>query len=569
MSSYQVHKTDVLVVGGGIAAAFAAIRAREKGAQVLLVDKSFYGRSGTSSLASGVFQSYMPGDDLDRWVALHTNPMVNKRALRRALETTYDLLMLMDRWGVKWVKDKGQIVRRYTAIGSPVAVNAMMAEGGPQMMMALRNATLRQGVEVLNRVMVTELLTSDGAHPSRERVVGAVGFDPRSGEPHVFQAKATVLCTGPIHFPYPRAGWGFHGMPINTTGEGAAFAFRAGAELSKMEFLSGWGVIPAEFYCAPGLEMGSALGARFVNAQGEVIAEGAGLRRFRLGRAVIREYGMGRGPVYWDVTHLDPADLRLYKQVVPIVINSYERAGYDPSREKVPYVTMFPFLSGTLGGAGVRIKESGEASLPGLYAAGNNSDGAFIGLAQALNLCAVGGWYSGEAAGQAASKEARAEPQKSQIENLIEETFRPMRIKTGVSFNDLRRELENLYGREITQVLNKARLERGLSKVRGLREALLPRLRASEPRELAKVLSMKNFVESLEMSLEVVLHRTESRGNVLREDFPHIDNENWLKYTFMRREENGRPVLVDETIPEGPERELPERRKVLHPFFKR
>ena len=58
-------ETDVLVIGGGIAGAFAAYRAREAGARVLLADRSYFGRSGCSALASGVYPSYMPGDDID------------------------------------------------------------------------------------------------------------------------------------------------------------------------------------------------------------------------------------------------------------------------------------------------------------------------------------------------------------------------------------------------------------------------------------------------------------------------------------------------------------------------
>ncbi len=44
--------TDVLIIGGGIAAAFAAYKARLSGAHVLLVDRSYFGRSGCSALAS-------------------------------------------------------------------------------------------------------------------------------------------------------------------------------------------------------------------------------------------------------------------------------------------------------------------------------------------------------------------------------------------------------------------------------------------------------------------------------------------------------------------------------------
>ena len=54
---------DGMSIGGGIAAAFAAYKARRSGARVLLVDRSYFGRSGCSALASGIYPSYMPGDN--------------------------------------------------------------------------------------------------------------------------------------------------------------------------------------------------------------------------------------------------------------------------------------------------------------------------------------------------------------------------------------------------------------------------------------------------------------------------------------------------------------------------
>ena len=44
----KIIETDVLVIGGGLAGCFAAVRARELGADVTLVDKNYIGRSGCS-----------------------------------------------------------------------------------------------------------------------------------------------------------------------------------------------------------------------------------------------------------------------------------------------------------------------------------------------------------------------------------------------------------------------------------------------------------------------------------------------------------------------------------------
>ena len=568
MPNKIVHETDVLIVGGGVAAACAAIKASEAGVRVLLVDKGFFGRSGTSALASGVFQAYMEGDDLDRWVKAHTNPMVNITALRKGIKVTGELLQNMDQWGVKWIKNEGKIQRVDMAVGPLFPVNAMMGEGGPQFMMALRNESLRRGIDVVNRVMVTELLTSDGLHPTNERVTGALGFDTIEGDVHVFRAKSTILCTGPVHIPYPKAGGGFHGMPINCTGDGVAAAYRAGAQLSKMEFLAGWGVIPAEFYSAPGLEMGAGLGVRFINDEGTEIAGGDRIRRFRLARSVIREYGEGRGPIYMDATGLSPEDMRLYKQVVPIVLNTYERSGYDPSRDPVPFVTMLPFQSGTLGGAGIRVTPNGSTTLPGLYAAGNTSDGGFMGLAQALNLCAVGGWYAGAEGAASAKTRSDTEAFDGQVDRLARDTIEPLERTGGTNFDSTRDELESLYGTDITEVLNATRLEPIVRKVADIRNRLVPLMSASDPHDLAKVLGMRNFLQCMEISVLAAQRRTESRGNVLREDFPYMDNENWLKYTFAKMGGNGQPELFDEAIPEDADHRIPERKKVLHPFFR-
>ena len=53
------YTCDVLVVGGGMAGCFAAIKARQKGADVILIDKGYVGKSGQSPYA-GSFMVFNP-----------------------------------------------------------------------------------------------------------------------------------------------------------------------------------------------------------------------------------------------------------------------------------------------------------------------------------------------------------------------------------------------------------------------------------------------------------------------------------------------------------------------------
>ena len=66
--SFNTIDTDVLIIGGGIAACLAAIEAKRKGVDVVLVDKAHVGRSGNSPLMSGILTMFdADDDDYDSW----------------------------------------------------------------------------------------------------------------------------------------------------------------------------------------------------------------------------------------------------------------------------------------------------------------------------------------------------------------------------------------------------------------------------------------------------------------------------------------------------------------------
>ncbi|WP_449488518.1 FAD-dependent oxidoreductase, partial [Streptomyces purpurascens] len=85
--------TDVLVIGGGPAATWAALKAAQDGADVVLADKGYCGTSGaTASAGTGVW--YVPPEPAAREAAMASREalggfLADRRWMTRVLDQTY------------------------------------------------------------------------------------------------------------------------------------------------------------------------------------------------------------------------------------------------------------------------------------------------------------------------------------------------------------------------------------------------------------------------------------------------------------------------------------------------
>ena len=544
--------TDVLVIGGGIAAAFAAYKARLSGSRVLLVDRSYFGRSGCSALASGVFPSYMPGDKAEDWInGLGAGPLVNQRLLVKSLPVMYEHLTTMDRWGVKWLKENGDIARM-GAPGREFKNGAWMLEGGPQMMMAVRAGVLSSGVETLNRIAITELLTSDGKLPTEGCVVGAIGFHVRTGDIYSIGAKATIVCTGPYKFPYPWPGSTLGFMPIDLSGDGIAMMLRAGAQLSRLE-LGGINLNPDHLLCAPGLESLMPSGATFVDQNGRRFLQDYDPKRMEMTSrallyfAIAHQKELGNLPAM-DLRNITPERVDLLKRVIPIVMTGFERLGVNIASESVSYTYQVAATSGIFG-AGARITEYGETTVPGLYAAGGCSDLAYLPGGH-LSFCSVTGDWAGQAAASFASRAEHKAADITQLRSSVEAIEAPLKLSDGLAYESVHRRLGDLLMQKVGLVLHRDRLNEAINSVIDIRENDVPRLQARDHHELAKVCGLRQYCQVLEATLRAYMYRTESRVAFIREDFPVIDNVNWVKMVVIQLQ-NNKLNLWDEPLPES------------------
>ncbi len=566
------HKADVLVIGGGAAGAMAAIRAREEGADVLLVDKSVFGRSGCAALASGAYITYMPGDDLNFHLA-GRGVLTNQTKAIEAIHATYDVLGILDGWGVRFVKEKGEFWRGKGGSGAAASggLAAGLVGGGTAMMKVVRGVALRAGVRVLNRVSVTDLLTSDGRHPTGGQVVGALGVSGREREVHVCEAKSVVMCAGGFNFGYKRPGQWFAGMPLNITSDGVAMQLRAGAVMGNMACGSKY-LQTMEFMCAPGIEHFTTMGTSYFNRLGADVmqrfteSEAEFTRRLSLGHAVALEMLEGNGPVYLDCTQLPPENIRLLYEVIPIIMNTFEAAGYEIGKERIPYLPVLAATYGSSHGGGAVVDDQCRTSLPGLFAAGASSDGMNISPNLNLSWCMVLGWWAGlHAADHARNAEMKgvAAPQVEALSKGATQYLKP----EGAAFDEVHGRAADLL-HELGVILNDEKITRVRQ---GLMEILdtYDNVMARDPHDLVKVLGLRNSIEALTAVLDYLLHRQESRGSVINSDHPETDNEKWLVLSKSIIE-NGALKIWDEPIPhdEFYVHYRPRHGKAMHPFFK-
>ena len=293
----QAMETDILVIGGGLAGTFAAIKAREAGVgKVMLISKGKLGKDSVSTFAAGVFQTFFPEDDtgalMNQFVFNDDfgAGLLDEAWVRAVMDDTYERILDMDRWGVKWEKTSDGKFERIKARHE--LLKCMFP--GPQMMEAMAKKVIDSGVEVIGHTMVTDLLTEGGK--AGARVIGAVGFDVRTGQFRVFKAKATLLVSGGCGF---KARFACHRFQ---TGDAYTAAYRAGAELGGFEIGEVLHTTCAHFD-TQGLNMFVGLGGKFVNVQGEEFMRDYDpeLQNYasmpRLSEASAMEVRAGRGPI--------------------------------------------------------------------------------------------------------------------------------------------------------------------------------------------------------------------------------------------------------------------------------
>ena len=351
---------DVIIVGGGLAGLFCALRMAPRPVTVLTAAP--LGEGASSAWAQGGIAAAVAEGDTPEAHARDTvvagaglvDEQVALGMVREAAARVNDLLS----YGVPFDKDlEGRLaVSREAAHSARRIVRVQGDAAGRAIMAALIAAVCSAPhIRLLEGYAAHELIAKDSAVVG----LGAQGHDRLLTLP----ARAVVLATGGIGHLYAVTT-----NPAEACGTGLAIAARAGARIADPEFVQ---------FHPTAIDIGrdpAPLATEALRGDGAILINGRGERfmprlhrdaelapRDIVARGVFAEIAAGRGAFLDARTAIGAA----FAEKFPTVYAACREAGIDPAREPIPVAPAAHYHMG-----GVATDAQGRTSLKGLWAAG-------------------------------------------------------------------------------------------------------------------------------------------------------------------------------------------------------
>ncbi len=488
-------KPEILIVGGGLAGLFCALKLAPLPVAVLAAAP--LGEGSSSAWAQGgVAAAIAEGDSPE----LHAKDTVIAGAgivdegvalavAREAGARVEDLL----RFGAPFDRDgEGRLAPSREAAHSARRIVRVKGDGAGAAIMQALIAEVRRApsIKIHENFVAEDLIVQSG------RAAGVYARDA-SGALHAFAARATVLASGGIGGLYAVTT-----NPPEATAAPLAFAARAGARVADAEFVQ---------FHPTAIDIGrdpAPLATEALRGEGAILIDAKG-RRFMpdlhkdaelaprdvVARGVFAELAAGRG-AFLDATKAVGA---AFAEKFPNVAAACLSAGIDPARQPIPVAPAEHYHMG-----GLWTDRNGRTSLPGLWAAGEVASTGLHGANRlASNSLLEAVVYSDRVARDIAAA----------LPGLPASEPAPAPNRPARRDPEAAAELRRIMARHVGVLRDAA----------GLREALRALTRLRDRALKTDSIDLRNRAEAALLIAAGAFLRRESRGGHFRTDFPAAD----------------------------------------------
>lgn len=507
-------QVDFIVVGAGVAGLRAAIALAEAG-KVLVLAKQELTESATQYAQGGIAVALSDEDE----ISLHLQDtisagdgIVNVEAAHVLVEEGPERIQELIDWGTQFDRKGTKLTfTREAAHSRDRILHAHGDSTGREIGRALyAKASTLKNISFSEFEFTARLCVDSG------RVTG-VSLISGAGESHTVTSGAVLLATGGAGHVYSNTT-----NPAVATADGVAMAYRAGAEISDMEFVQ---FHPTALYIknAPRFLLSEAL-----RGEGAVLRNSE-LHRFMpkyheagelaprdvVARAIAHELEVCRlkePVVYLDLTHLKADHIRTR---FPRIYETCLKYNVDLTVDQVPIRPAAHYLMG-----GIRTDLDGRSSLPGLYAAGEAACTGVHGANRLASNSLLEGLVFGARAANTMIQEAK-EVRHSQ--SMHAEPLKDDATKDAESFIQT---VQQLMWNKVGIVRSRQSLTEAIQQLQTSAQEL-------PPQTSRRNCEARNIHTAALLIARSALARLESRGAHYRTDYPQHDDSRFKKHSIV------------------------------------
>lgn len=512
-----VALSDFLVVGGGIAGLFTALKAADYGSVTILTKKSII-ESNTGlaqgGIAAAVHEEDSPflhlEDTLEAGAGLCNIEAVDV-LVREGPERVQELMAA----GATFDMKDGSISLAKEGAHSRARVLHAADATGEEIRRALEvRCKNNPDIKIIEKQFLIDILTN---HEKNE-CYGALVFDGQNNTKVAYLARATILATGGTGQLYK-----YSTNPDVTTADGMAAAYRAGCSLSDMEFIQ---FHPTVLFSHDTQRF---LISEAVRGEGGLLYNYAGesfmaayhhleelAPRDVVSRAIVNECRkLNSDYVYIDMTVIPQVEKRF-----PNIYNNCLLRGIDIRKD---YVPVSPAAHYTMGG--ITTNTEGQTDIHGLYACGETACTGVHGA----NRLASNSLLDGIVFGHRIVNNAEEILYRSSVDiDAVFNAFSAPEVYAGGKGNltplEVRQDLQEIMWENVGIIRNEKDLKIANFTIDKLYSHLIKSDSSLEYYEVINMLTVARII------VQAALWRKESRGGHYRQDYPKRDDLRWVTH---------------------------------------